>query len=72
MVDGYLSKETCAELNQILRKNAVIMEPARHGKWVVKRTSFTQGHYECSECGYIDQRKPNYCGNCGARMDNND
>lgn len=35
--------------------------PVRHGRWV--------DGIRCSECGQVDWTKPNYCPNCGARMD---
>lgn len=36
-------------------------EPVRHGRWV-------EG-IACSECRQVDLSKPNYCPNCGAKMD---
>lgn len=47
-------------------------EPVRHGRWVDKMVR----DWHCSECGkkarfdgYCYDDKPNYCPNCGARMD---
>ena len=46
-------------------------EPIKHGRWI---EDFVE--YECSVCGgrisdstLADNSKPNYCPNCGARMD---
>ena len=40
---------------------AVDAEPVRHGRW--------EHGMRCTQCGQIDLSKPNYCPNCGARMD---
>ena len=32
-----------------------------HGRWI--------DGMRCSECGQVDWTKPNYCPNCGAKMD---
>lgn len=37
------------------------VQRVRHGKWV--------DGMKCSECGQVDTTKPNYCPNCGAKMD---
>lgn len=36
-------------------------EPVRRGRWI-------EG-LKCRECGQVDMSKPNYCPNCGAKMD---
>lgn len=52
-------------------------EPVRHGRWVDHMVR----DWRCSECGekiqkvrkvdgYCYDDKPNYCPNCGAKMDN--
>ena len=58
--------------------------PVRHGKWIDKTIwfgSIGKCCYECSECGYQIQYKPQsrgdgkggkYCDDCGARMDGNE
>lgn len=42
--------------------------PVWHGRWIDRRYG---GSKRCSECGYIwtDFGYPNYCPDCGARMD---
>lgn len=35
-------------------------EPVRHGRWI--------DGMKCSECPQVDTTKPNYCPNCGAKM----
>ena len=32
-----------------------------HGEWI--------DDMKCSECGQVDWSKPNYCSNCGTKMD---
>ena len=36
-------------------------EPVRHGRW--------EHGMQCPYCKQIDTAKPNYCPNCGAKMD---
>lgn len=44
------------------------VEPVRHAHWI--RTYLAQtGSYECSNCGRFSMGDTNYCGGCGARMD---
>lgn len=53
------------------------VEPVRHGHWIresVGSDNSSEGYFkismaECSECGTCVMGKPNYCPNCGARMD---
>lgn len=40
--------------------------PVRHGQWVWDNRFFD---YTCSECHHWDLKTPNYCSNCGAKMD---
>lgn len=40
-----------------------------HGRWVYEKT-YQGMKYVCSECGEIPECfEPNYCPNCGAKMD---
>lgn len=49
-------------------------EPVQHGKWmeIIEANelgeTYQSGVY-CSECGHTDCYEPNYCPDCGARMD---
>ena len=45
----------------LMNRPAVDAEPVRHGRW-------EQG-MRCPYCGQIDLAKPNYCPNCGAKLD---
>ena len=40
---------------------AIDAEPVRHGRW--------EHGLQCPFCNQIDYTKPNYCPNCGAKMD---
>lgn len=58
----------------ILKQPVVDVRPAMHGKWM--ETMVVGGFAEswestCSICGksWRDIGKPNYCPNCGARME---
>ncbi len=42
--------------------------PVRHGRWVVIDAEEPR-RYGCSECKRLSWNMENYCGNCGARMD---
>ena len=43
------------------RAHTIEAEPVRHGRWV--------DGIKCNCCGQVDTTKPNYCPNCGAKMD---
>lgn len=55
-------------------KNKADFVEVRHGEWKVHQ-AFGCWHYDCPFCddGYATKEKdktpPNYCGNCGAKMD---
>ncbi len=62
--------------NLIKSAPAIEAEPVRHGRWVDRMVR----DWRCSECGeaiykvrnvdgYCYDDKPNYCPNCGAKMD---
>lgn len=55
---------------------AVDAEPVRHGRWVAVPSSdmATGKAYKCSECNKMRYGSfmPNYCQNCGAKMDGGD
>lgn len=42
--------------------------PVRHGRWVVIDAEEPR-RYGCSECKRLSWNMENYCGNCGAKMD---
>ena len=48
-------------------------EPVRHGRWIAVPSSdvMTGKAYKCSECNKMRYGSfmPNYCQNCGAKMD---
>jgi hypothetical protein len=64
------------QLNQtcLAFKNKADVVEVRHGVWV-EHFSFGVWHYDCPFCddGYAtkerDNTPPNYCPNCGAKMD---
>lgn len=47
--------------NAIKNLTAVDAEPVRHAKW--------EHGMRCTSCRQVDTTKPNYCPNCGAKMD---
>lgn len=63
---------TREEFVYFLKKQpAVNVIPVRHGRWIIDSVG---GKISCSDCGCIYLRyngrlKPNYCPNCGAKMD---
>lgn len=50
-------------------------EPIKHGKWWLQKIPYKGGHgltatkYRCSACRLYNNKKTNYCPNCGAKMD---
>ena len=47
--------------------------PVRHGQWISKNDHGYEWVFVCSNCDYVDgypfNDRPNYCPNCGAKMD---
>lgn len=45
-------------------------EEPKHGEWIYHRApdDWIMSLYSCSECDHIEEGKPNFCPNCGARM----
>lgn len=61
-------------LYAILQQAPVVdAEPVRHGRWIAIPSSdmVTGKAYKCSECNKMRYGSfmPNYCQNCGAKMD---
>lgn len=57
---------------ELMKIPAADVEPVRHGKWIICKTyNPAFKGFECSECGaqFQGYRPDNYCGNCGAKMD---
>ncbi len=65
----------CPYYQEIVNAPAVEAEPVRHGQWI----DCMVRDWRCSECGeaickvrnvdgYCYDDKPNYCPNCGAKM----
>lgn len=79
-VDGGLNAYEKAYCIDIVRKiPAADVAPVRHGRWV----DHCVRDWRCSECGdkiikfrsvdgYCYDDKPNFCPNCGAKMDGGD
>ena len=53
--------------------DAVDVVPVRHGYWISKNPHGYEWIFVCSNCDYVDgypfNERPNYCPNCGAKMD---
>ena len=53
---------------------AADVEPVAHGEWIKIQTIGTTVQWQCSECKHEKMythigEQPNYCPNCGAKMD---
>ena len=63
----------CSGMRNAIRlvKRLPIQDPVKHGHWIVYPTLVS--FLRCSQChngvGWHNDKKPNYCPNCGARMD---
>ena len=58
-------------LDYIDSEPAADVAPMRHGRWIIDSAG---GKIACSDCGciylgYNGRLTPNYCPNCGAKMD---
>lgn len=75
--DPFRRQEAFDELNSI--PSADVAE-VRHGEWcefmedpINQRNYGGQtGYYECSNCKFVEDYRPNFCPNCGARMGGKD
>lgn len=49
----------------------VEIKAVTHGYWIIKFPLGIDGehNYQCSECGYVQWTRSNYCSHCGATMD---
>lgn len=56
-----------AALEVIQKTSTVDAVPVVHGRWIERPT--LKHTYNCSNCGAIETYTPNYCHNCGAKMD---
>lgn len=63
-------KNRCAEYRNISNIPVIEAEPVRHGQVITFTDRWHTMHQTCSECGEELGWKeyPNYCPNCGARM----
>ena len=58
----------CFDVQQLNALPTIEAEPVKHGRWIKPRRFKTK--CQCSECHIMPVRgEPNYCPNCGARMD---
>lgn len=48
--------------------DAPTIEPKR-GEWIYQFRDSENEEYRCSVCGFPQGFKPNFCPNCGAKMD---
>ena len=57
----------------ILKIQAADVAPVMHGRWISKNHHGYEWVFVCSNCDYVDgypfNDRPNYCPNCGAKMD---
>lgn len=57
----------------ILKIQAADVAPVTHGRWISKNPHGYEWIFVCSNCDYVDgypfNDRPNYCPNCGAKMD---
>lgn len=64
-------RKLCEAEIAIGKTSAADVAPVRHGRWL-QTTKWWQGGSawkQCSECGRLHCGTPNYCNNCGAKMD---
>lgn len=73
-MDTVIGKTTSMVIDSV---PAADVAPVVHGRWIYDGGNEYVDHYHCDRCGQeIDlcneiytEPKPNYCGNCGAKMD---
>lgn len=66
--DGKEAYYECITMVEAMR--TLDVEPVRHGHWIESSPINIWRCYDCSECKFgVSGGKPNYCPNCGAKMD---
>ena len=65
--DASWAKENC--LAEIEAAPTVDAAPVRHGRWLPFHSTAAGDIQYCSACEIGCTWKPNYCPNCGAKMD---
>lgn len=68
---GFCAVNLDAVLLEIRRAPTIEAEPVRHGRVITVTDKWKMMYQKCSECGETLEWRayPNYCPNCGARMD---
>ena len=58
-------------VNEIHEFQSEDVQPVKHGRWVFNKPpdDWIMSLYTCDQCGHVEEGKPNYCPNCGAKMD---
>ena len=56
----------------LLNRPAADVAPVRHGRWLPFHSTAAGDIQYCSACEIGCMWKPNYCPNCGAKMDGGD
>ena len=57
--------ERCLTIEDIKDLPPEDVKPVEYGRW----KCIAIGHYECTNCGYEPFERTQYCGHCGALMD---
>ena len=57
-------------VNEIHEFQSEDVQPVKHGRWVFNKPpdDWIMSLYTCDQCGHLEEGKPNYCPNCGAKM----
>ena len=74
LIPGFIGEYVCVD--RIIEAPSADVAPVVHGRWIeTYHEGYEMWGYDCSECddGFATKErcksKPNYCHNCGARMD---
>ncbi len=69
--DRIVCNVLCGVVDEIEDMDTLDYAPVKRGEWVTKPDGFIPADIYCSECGkrYNFFYNPNYCPNCGAKMD---
>ena len=63
--------EDCYDMKIIKSLPTEDVQPVKRGRWVFNKPpdDWIMSLYTCDQCGHVEDGKPNYCPNCGAKMD---
>lgn len=66
-----LAEKQLKSIGKSLGEKMDDVQLVKHGRWIFNKPpdDWIMSLYTCDQCGHVEDGKPNYCPNCGAKMD---